>query len=124
MLDNMYSWDKVAACAYICEMTHGYENTQFTDMINCMLDNQCLEQYPEDGPCIGGDEDALQNVKKMEDIEGKLQGVSIKSIFYWDILLSVQNYNLLLKYYDIKSNIVLCYLHKYYCVTDKGVSPK
>ena len=71
MLDNMYSWDKVAACAYICEMTHGYENTQFTDMINCMLDNQCLEQYPEDGPCVGADEDAVKNVKKMEDIEGK-----------------------------------------------------
>ena len=26
MLDNMDNEDKVAACAYLCEMTHGYEN--------------------------------------------------------------------------------------------------
>lgn len=71
MLDNMYSEEKVAACAYLCEMTHGYENTQFTDMMQCMLDNQCLSQYPEDGPCIGADKDAINTVTKMEDIEGE-----------------------------------------------------
>ena len=68
---------QVAACAYICEMTHGYENevnssqsffsTQLTaylapttllliplplfqkfhDLIHCMLDNGALEQYPQ-----------------------------------------------------------------------------
>ena len=70
LLDNIYQQDKVAACAYICEMTYGYENTEFTSLIDCMLQNQCLEQYPEDGPCIGGDKDGLKSVTKMEDIEG------------------------------------------------------
>ena len=60
----------MAACAYLCEMTHGYQNTEFTDLIGCMLDKQCLEQYPEDGPCIGSDTDALASVKTMEEIEG------------------------------------------------------
>jgi len=79
MLDNLHTWDKVAACAYICEMTYGYENEAFTDLIGCMLDSQCLEQYPQDGPCIGSNEDAVQSVTKMEDIEGDwwvLRGVN------------------------------------------------
>ena len=38
---------QVAACAYICEMTHGYENDKFHDLIHCMLDNGALEQYPQ-----------------------------------------------------------------------------
>jgi len=85
MLDNLYSEEKVAACAYLCEMTHGYENTQFTDMMQCMLDNKCLTQYPEDGPCIGTNEDGLKHVKKMEDIEGDwwvLRGVNCGDSVY------------------------------------------
>jgi len=70
ILDNLYNKEKVAACAYICEMTYGYQDLAFDGLINCMLDNQCLRQYPEDGPCVGADEDAVKNVKKMEDIEG------------------------------------------------------
>ena len=38
--------------------------------MQCMLDSECLEQYPEDGPCIGSDADALVSVKTMEEIEG------------------------------------------------------
>jgi len=70
MLDNINTEDKVAACAYICEMTYGYENTQFMDLIGCMMDNQCLSQYPEDGPCKGSNADAITSVTSMEDIEG------------------------------------------------------
>ena len=56
-------FSQVAACAYICEMTHGYENEvvpligihltnpfvfqKFHDLIHCMLDNGALEQYPQ-----------------------------------------------------------------------------
>lgn len=69
-LDNIDTVDKTAACAYICEMTHGYENTQFKDVINCMLDHKCLVEYPEDGPCKGSNSDAITSVKTMEDIEG------------------------------------------------------
>ena len=71
MLDNIDSEEKVAACAYLCEMTHGYENTECEGMMGCMLDSGCLLQYPEDGPCVGSDSDALQSVHTMEDIEGE-----------------------------------------------------
>jgi len=70
LLDNIDSEDKVAACAYLCEMTYGYENRQFLEIIDCMLTNKCLLQYPEDGPCIGGNQDAITSVKTMKDIEG------------------------------------------------------
>ena len=70
MLDNLHAWDKVAQCAYICEMTHGYENEPLHDLLNCMLANGVLEQYPRDGPCLGGDGDAVGHVRGMEDIQG------------------------------------------------------
>lgn len=70
MLDNLHTFDKVAQCAYLCEMTHGYENEPFTDLMKSMLNNGCLDQYPDDGPCIGSDDDAVQHATKMEDIEG------------------------------------------------------
>jgi hypothetical protein len=70
LLDNIDSEDKIAACAYICEMTYGYENNQFKEMIDCMLKNECLLEYPEDGPCKGSNADAITSVKTMEDIEG------------------------------------------------------
>ena len=38
-------------------------------MIECMLDNKCLKQYPDDGPCVGSNRDAITSVKTMEDIE-------------------------------------------------------
>ena len=65
MLENLHRWDKVAACAYICEMTAGYENEPFTDLIGCMMNQQCMEQYPQDGPCLGSNEEALQSVTKV-----------------------------------------------------------
>lgn len=70
MLDNLEREDKVAQCAYICEMTYGYEVEAFMDIIGCMLEHKCLAQYPEDGPCVGSDKDAITSVKTMEDIEG------------------------------------------------------
>ena len=59
---------KVAACAYICEMTHGYENAVFEGLMGCMLGGGCLQQYPQDGPCIGSDEDGLQTVTSMDQV--------------------------------------------------------
>jgi len=70
MNENVDSWERVAACAYICEMTYGYENEEFFNLMGCMLDNQCLVDYPDDGPCIGTDQDALKNITSLEQIEG------------------------------------------------------
>jgi len=70
MLDLIDEQDRVAQCAYLCEMTHGYENNQFKQLIDCMLKNTCMIQYPEDGPCKGSNDDALKSITSMEDIEG------------------------------------------------------
>jgi len=69
-LDLIDEPERIAECAYICEMTSGYENQQFWDMMKCMVENSCLDRYPDDGPCIGTDEDAIKSLKSMEDIKG------------------------------------------------------
>jgi hypothetical protein len=28
MLEHVYHYERVSACAYLCEMTHGYENVE------------------------------------------------------------------------------------------------
>ena len=65
-LDERY--DKIAGCAYICEMTHGYENREFLDTIGCLVESECLMDYPRDGVCLGEDKDALQNIKSLEQV--------------------------------------------------------
>ena len=93
-------FSQVAACAYICEMTHGYEN-EVVPFIGIHLANPlCLPEvsWPDslhawqwgpgtistgfentwdwhthqqqDGPCKGEDTDAVTNVQTMDDIKG------------------------------------------------------
>ena len=38
---------KQAMCAYLCEMTDGYENQAFTDVMNCMIEGNCISNYPK-----------------------------------------------------------------------------
>ena len=60
--------DKVAACAYVCEMTHGYENAEFLENMNCLIDGQCLPQYPDDGICYGQDSDGIESITSMDQV--------------------------------------------------------
>lgn len=62
--------NKVAACAYICEMTSGYENPEFLEVLNCMLGNQCMAQYPRDGICYGKNEDGVKTLKDLDQVAG------------------------------------------------------
>ena len=41
--------EKQAMCAYICEVTDGYLNKPFQDTILCMIENNCMSHYPQDG---------------------------------------------------------------------------
>ena len=72
--------DKVAACAYVCEMTHGYENAEFLENMQCLIDNQCLPQYPDDGICYGQDSDGLKSITSMDQVS-KMGEIQLKSIF-------------------------------------------
>ena len=60
--------EKIAACAYICEMTHGYENSEFLDVINCFLNNQCFSEYPRDGICYGTDDDGVKSLTSLDQV--------------------------------------------------------
>ena len=62
--------DQVAACAYICEMTDGYENPHFINLIQCFVDNQCLDDYPRDGICKGTNNDAVQSITSLDQVSG------------------------------------------------------
>merc|ERR1712110_1281436 len=64
-------YNRAPQAAYICEMTSGYESKPFNDFIKCAgQDNTCLPQYPQDGDCMAQDEDAVQNITKLEQLEG------------------------------------------------------
>ena len=60
--------EKIAACAYICEMTHGYENSDFLEVINCFLNNQCFSEYPRDGICYGTDDDGVKSLTSLDQV--------------------------------------------------------
>ena len=49
-------------------MTHGYENREFLDTIGCLVESECLMDYPRDGVCLGEDKDALQNIKSLKQV--------------------------------------------------------
>ncbi len=61
---------KQAMCAYICEMTDGYENEAFTNIMNCMIGGNCMSNYPQDGYCVATDEDADQSLTDLNLIKG------------------------------------------------------
>ena len=62
--------DKVPACAYICEMTDGYENAPFLDLIECFVQQRCLYDYPRDGICLGQDGDVVKTIKSLDQVAG------------------------------------------------------
>ena len=65
--DNLAK-NRIAACCFVCEMTHGYENQQFEDLVRCMVDNGGMPKYPDDGICYGTDEDGVRSLQAMEQV--------------------------------------------------------
>jgi len=66
-------------CDYLCEMTYGEQDTRFSDLLQCMLNNECLPKYAPDGTCLANDADAVQNLTSMDQLEGDwwvLKGVN------------------------------------------------
>ena len=51
-------------------MTDGYENPYFINLIQCFVDNQCLEDYPRDGICKGTNSDAVQSITSLDQVSG------------------------------------------------------
>jgi len=58
-------------CQFECEMTIGFGNPAFENLIRCMADNDCFPEVPPDGLCLAGAEDALQDITSLEDVAGE-----------------------------------------------------
>jgi hypothetical protein len=64
-------YNRAPQAAYLCEMISGYESESFGEYIKCAgEDHKCLPTYPQDGECLAQDEDAVQNLTKLEQLEG------------------------------------------------------
>ena len=62
--------NKQAMCAYICELTDGYLNQKFEDLMLCMIENNCMSSYPQDGTCVAREEDGVKTITDMNQIKG------------------------------------------------------
>ena len=62
--------NKQAMCAYICELTDGYLNQKFEDLMLCMIENNCMSSYPQDGTCVAKEEDGGETITDMNQIKG------------------------------------------------------
>ena len=63
--------NKQAMCVYICEVTDGYMNQQFEETMLCMIEEQCMSDYPTDGQCVATDQDAVQTITDLAQIAGE-----------------------------------------------------
>merc|ERR1711970_564823 len=49
-----------AECSFTCGMGgDAGKNKHFTDLLKCMVDNECMDQYEESGRCLATDSQAL-----------------------------------------------------------------
>lgn len=39
----------VDSCNLLCELNYGYNNTAYTELLDCMVENSCLPESPYDG---------------------------------------------------------------------------
>jgi len=63
--------NRAPGCAYLCEMTTGYQSPSFTKLIECAGErHSCLPRYPDDGACLATDADAVQNITSLSQLEG------------------------------------------------------
>lgn len=60
-----------AGCNLLCQLNEGYQNDQYTSLLQCMAKNSCLPVLPEDGECVAEDSEALQELTALQQVEGK-----------------------------------------------------
>ena len=62
--------EDVSKCQFDCEMTLGRDNDQFVSLLQCMSANDCFPEVPEDGVCLAGEEDTVQEIQELEQVAG------------------------------------------------------
>ena len=70
-LFNLLQNPQDAQCPFACIMSEGHVgNEHFRDLLKCMVEGGCMEQYEEDGRCLATDEQALQHLVDLEQLKG------------------------------------------------------
>ena len=74
---------EVDACYLLCELTYGYNSTEYRRLLQCMSDHGCLPVSPANGVCLADDSDTIKNLTNMAQVH-------IKTICYyqWSLILS------------------------------------
>jgi len=62
---------EVDACNLLCELTYGYNCTEYKEAMQCMVDNNCFPQEPPDGTCLATDNQTITNLVNMSQVAGK-----------------------------------------------------
>ena len=60
--------NKQAMCAYICEVTEGYLDSEFESLMLCMIDHGCMAHYPQDGDCVARESDGVPSITHMSQV--------------------------------------------------------
>jgi len=58
-------------CNLNCELNFGYQDPDYSNLLECMVQHSCLPMAADDGKCIGTDADADQSIINIEQIQGK-----------------------------------------------------
>lgn len=61
----------VQACDLLCELTYGYNSTEYRAFLQCAVDHHCLPVYPPDGKCLATDNQTIKNLTSIAQIPGK-----------------------------------------------------
>jgi len=59
-----------AQCMAACEWTIDTNNLPFKHLLDCMLKHDCMEHLPDDGTCLAGPEDTLQDITQLDQVGG------------------------------------------------------
>jgi len=66
-----YSKPNVDGCNLVCELTYGYGNPEYTDVLKCMVKTGCIPKSPMDGVCLATNNQTIQNLTSMSQVRGK-----------------------------------------------------
>lgn len=61
---------KLGPCEFGCQLLYTQNDKVFLDLLHCMITTGCLAPMPDNGECRLNNTEGLQNITKMEQIQG------------------------------------------------------
>ena len=59
------------SCNLLCELNYGYNNTEYSNLLSCLVESGCLPVSPMDGVCLADDSQADKSLVRMDQIDGQ-----------------------------------------------------